>query len=782
MSTKDNRLLRPQRLISVMVKLFFAILYCFGITRLALELLDLPVNHLDQLIFIVFMIALAASLTWQLYNLAVFGGVWLVLLILSFAFQKELKSSLMAVAIQIRDWVDWVTNYFAGRPNPVANLDGLATLVCLIMAVLAYLFVARFNQLFLAAAILIYLAISHEVFIAGGLPWIVMAGCPIIVAFARKQKRSYSKMNWRRYPAQGRFALEAMPIAIIALCLSVALSAIVPGANYQSTAVIKAFNQFKSNAIETLYPAIEWVNDNHTFNIANSGFDELGDRLGGTIILSGKPVMKIAGYTQPMLMRGAIGQTYDGKRWLPGNDSELMNFNNEKADENQINAFDLASITAEDLLIKTSYSITPVERSLSTVFLAGRPTRFFVNAVPADVQFNADGLLYKQPALLKDQTLTINTLLIQSGAAFDAAIERYLASPTGDNLIIPTSVDRYLQLPELPEYAADGVIMQLALEITRNSTSKWQAAQKIENYLETTCKYSLTVDPMPLDLEFVSGFLQSKKGYCVYFATAMTMLCRAAGIPARYIEGYTVAGGSSETSARLVTEKNAHAWTEIFLPGMGWIPLDATPGGASVDPVVKPTPGPVTVTPIPTATPAPPRPTGAPEPTPIVPVVSFDETIDVIRNLATLLLLILILIPPAYLVGSLVWYRKRKQPVWLRSHFQDDSRIAVYYWQDILSILKQLGVKPAPSETPRQLIERTLRETTWLSGRRPVVESLLDGVEKALYSQHQPSEHELRSITDLQSILEKTLWQNTSRILFVLRRICYHKQKQDMEE
>jgi len=74
--------------------------------------------------------------------------------------------------------------------------------------------------------------------------------------------------------------------------------------------------------------------------------------------------------------------------------------------------------------------------------------------------------------------------------------------------------------------------------------------------------------------------LESKKGYCTHYATAFVLLARAQGIPARYVHGYCVPmAGKKEIT---VTESMAHAWPEVYIKNVGWIPCEPTPGYSKV--------------------------------------------------------------------------------------------------------------------------------------------------------------------------------------------------------
>jgi hypothetical protein len=72
---------------------------------------------------------------------------------------------------------------------------------------------------------------------------------------------------------------------------------------------------------------------------------------------------------------------------------------------------------------------------------------------------------------------------------------------------------------------------------------------------------------------------QGRRGYCTYFAGALTVLCRAAGMPARVVSGFANPEwqGADAEGVAVLRAANAHAWTEVWIDGWGWTTLDATP-------------------------------------------------------------------------------------------------------------------------------------------------------------------------------------------------------------
>ncbi len=134
---------------------------------------------------------------------------------------------------------------------------------------------------------------------------------------------------------------------------------------------------------------------------------------------------------------------------------------------------------------------------------------------------------------------------------------------------------KYLQLPDtLPDR-----VKELATDITRNFDNNYDKVKAIENYLAENYLYTLNPGRTPKERDFVDYFLfELQKGYCTYYASAMTVLTRCIGLPARYVEGYILPPKPVENTFRTyhVTNQQAHAWVEVYFEGFGWVPFEPT--------------------------------------------------------------------------------------------------------------------------------------------------------------------------------------------------------------
>ncbi|HNB51389.1 MAG TPA: transglutaminase domain-containing protein, partial [Anaerolineales bacterium] len=137
---------------------------------------------------------------------------------------------------------------------------------------------------------------------------------------------------------------------------------------------------------------------------------------------------------------------------------------------------------------------------------------------------------------------------------------------------------RYLSLPEgIPARVYD-----MAAGVTIAQQTPFDRAVALERFLRSY-PYSLDLPVPPTDQDVVDYFLfDLRRGYCDYYATAMVVLARASGLPARLAVGYASGTYDPANNRYVVTAADAHSWAEIYFPGVGWVPFEPTGGQAEI--------------------------------------------------------------------------------------------------------------------------------------------------------------------------------------------------------
>lgn len=343
-------------------------------------------------------------------------------------------------------------------------------------------------------------------------------------------------------------------------------------------------------------------------SMRSMGLQPETDRLGGDIDPSDS--LAISG-DKPVLLRGQTLEVYTGSGWQDGQEND-GNFRYESLiwQGRKRKAFGLdgppqvSKPLLDELLSETTVTLH-TQRNFRSLFLPYRTESVELIRSEGDLYFDMQGEAYwnRQPHTsveyrvkcsawnYRDRDSDRNMLFLEEALR-----------PSGTDPEYEQAAARCLQLPDsLPEW-----VRSLASELTGECISPYEKAMALRDYLSENCQYTRTPGPADDTQDFVAGFLTDRKGYCTYYASALTVLCRCADIPARYVTGYGMIKNGQRYAA---TSATAHAWTEIYLEHMGWVPLDAlgqeifeterqeaTSGGDASygQPVIpSPTPGPV---------------------------------------------------------------------------------------------------------------------------------------------------------------------------------------------
>lgn len=286
-----------------------------------------------------------------------------------------------------------------------------------------------------------------------------------------------------------------------------------------------------------------------------TGFSNVVDLGGfGKIGRDDRAVLHILSYSGPLppelRWRGGALSRFDGRRWseppIQGTPLTITRGSAVAADAYQLSRHD-----GRRLL----YRVEMQNSDLGTLFIAG---------IPEFINVDAPGLLLTPEDSLRVLAPPRETLRYEVSAHSGPP----LASPLTNN-----QRRRYLQLP-----GVDIRIWNLARQWAGDGTPLDQSL-RIQTRLQKDFKYTLDGPEKPVRDPLADFLFVRKEGYCEYFASAMAVMLRTLGIPARVATGFLSGYYNDVSGLYVVRASDAHAWVEGWIEGRGWTTFDPTPVG-----------------------------------------------------------------------------------------------------------------------------------------------------------------------------------------------------------
>ena len=210
-----------------------------------------------------------------------------------------------------------------------------------------------------------------------------------------------------------------------------------------------------------------------------------------------------------------------------------------------------------------------------TIFAATQPVKF---SIPTLVEHTYLGSGGGQVPNFSDTSIIASQGPLRGGTSYDVismvgiADKASLRSAPAE---YPEWIGRYMQLPQsLPQRVRDEA--RRVVEVA-GATNAHDKAEAIQNYLRAL-PYDEKIPSPPENRDGVEYFLfDLRRGYCDYFASAMVVLLRAEGVPARLVSGYAGGEFNEKTDRYEVRQNVGHSWPEVYFPGYGWQRFEPTP-------------------------------------------------------------------------------------------------------------------------------------------------------------------------------------------------------------
>jgi len=274
---------------------------------------------------------------------------------------------------------------------------------------------------------------------------------------------------------------------------------------------------------------------------------------------------------QDVHWRGIVLTNFDGRRWFtPVHDQTVIVPDAESS--YRLGAPSLA----RGQFYPLHYTVLMEPIATDAIFIA--PRAEFVRGRFGDDITRPDGSIRRGYLLLDDTGSLFNSVHNNFKIRYEG-ISRLPLVPASDlrkdSTGFPeTILSTYLQLPPI-----DPRIQQLAKQITAGSTNEYDEAANIQRYLIAHYSYTLDLSGPRVADPLANFLFVRRSGHCEYFASAMTVMLRAIGIPARYATGFLPGEYNDVGGDYIIRESDAHTWVEVYFPGYGWMTFDPTPPG-----------------------------------------------------------------------------------------------------------------------------------------------------------------------------------------------------------
>ncbi len=641
-------------------------------------------------------------------------------------------------------------------------------LACLVCAALLFGFVRKLQMIPFALALLGLVCAGvivciHLFILPNRTPVLILLACGYLILlpgirFGRKKQTEAGENTVTLAVLQ----LTALPIVVLSI---VAALLIVPqdASAWKSRALLNAIYD-----VSDLFGY--WFGGSapsRSFEIGAIGYQPLSDRLGGPIDPQDKPVLEVKTNT-PLLLRGAVQESYSGKGWY--DEAPLGRFRFDSlmflSTRGRVLAAELPLMQNKRLKALADGMLQTLE--LQVQYQNGRNTGIFAAGMVTKLEtgkqlqpyFNLQGELFADSAVrsLTRYTVTVQ-MLDRSAYRFDekmAVLEEAAQGVSDDNW--QEICTRYLTLPDtLPDS-----VRSAAQAITADAKTPYQKASAIERWLAENCTYTMTPVIPPINEDFVAHFLETRQGYCVYYASAMAVLARSAGLPARYVTGFALERSTSPFYFS-ATERTAHAWAEVYLNGIGWVVFDPLafddgltppPEVTQSEPTGESTQGYV------------PMPGFIPQEQPAI--IAEEQSSKSTAFFAWMLL--------PLMVAGLIWVLMRQlfalpgryyRLSAVSSRCADDGHVLAEYYTDLLRQLDYFETAPYIGETLREFAPRVDRRLLQKTQRFwAVTGSYMD----YLYGLKQPDSAAVRLAAELHEEMEGRLQGHLGRPLYLARR------------
>lgn len=790
------------RLLHFALRLISTLIFSLLLTRITLSLNNIEMNWTQQIIAqtIFMLILLLACRLYKIFFLLLLGSAIITLITVVMNLAGQLTGLYNAIIQPVIDLFSSGYAYFFGDYAASAEQISSYSLVIGIFIMLVCFFTVYLTShpWLMLTALGILLTLSFEEWASGDyVLFFIGTVCILIMLSMQKhvigqdtqQSDLFAPRRWSFKESSKRIV-----VALVVTATVVGAHAVIPRDFFHNNALDRFISRLTGTS--NLEDSIGYIE----FSIAEAGFYPLDSRLGGPVDPSDELFLNVNTGSQSFYLRGSVFREYNGARWIQDSMDQNWLLNHPRNGNIQarilgltVDGLDEADDFREPVmpLLNQDYTLIPVAEQ-QVIFNGGRIDSITQAESNDEIfaYFNPSGTLYadrKIPA----EGYFVDGQIFQARAIHDGdKLGNFLAGlgqMPEELMLDPTDRQSWTSL-----YNQDSLLdfirsnePELYGIISDNGLADAEKALLLREWTADNMTYRLDVDVPPADVDFVQHVLETKEGYCTYSGTLLTALCRLAGIPARYVEGFVVPADPAAEfmpTTRAIDGNSAHAWTEIYLDEIGWLPVDGTPSSAldritGQDQLPEPTPSPIPEEPEETEPlpdePEPTEPEEEPGDTPPEEDGSggFSQFLQALWKILLFVLKLLLALLPVglYLFWRIRVYKQRHDPEWLQNRFAGKhAEMLMAIRQDLEQIWGLQGAVQKPGQTLYHWFTSSAQESA--ESERAVAL-----IEEAIYSHDMDelSEEDRHSLLKFYSREEEHLKNSIPKMRWLFRRFLW---------
>ena len=494
----------------------------------------------------------------------------------------------------LKSYSHWLTG------NPVWDSDlltGYEIMQILFLILLCYLLLIIMEKDFRIKAVVLFLLLSALLYCLFAEKELSKLSVAFLLCYAVVIYTEWTQTKWKKEKTKNNpvYMLWVMPFLAVYFLLMLIPS--VPEDPYDWQIVKNAYQQLRDSFLKLSYNLPGPNSDDYDLSL--SGFSEKSE-LGGKSVETKREIMTIQSRTRlstNIYLTGKVYDTFNGRGWKQQNqdtskerymDTIQTLYAVQQYDKDyQTDYMAQVNITIHYQYFRSEFLFAPLkalalqQNSANLSFQESGGSLFFDKRKGYGTEYEVSFYQLNAGQEIFHQFLNSAGFLAENEDKLQSLLND-LKNRTKENITID-DMQRYRQViydNYLEDIILSDEVERYLQEITQGAKTDADKLKAIEKEL-STFTYTRSPGQLPETVTNSAEFLdyillESREGYCNYFATAFTLLARAQGIPARFVQGFCVpTRGNLETK---VYSDMAHAWPEVYLEDIGWIPFEPTPG------------------------------------------------------------------------------------------------------------------------------------------------------------------------------------------------------------